>query len=331
MDPVHRVVAVAGLGGGDELTPEPGAGGLWRLLLGDGDGGVGYEALHDTPPGQQVIEAAILRHIVIAEVQELDPGVGERQVVLGPVTLDEVVLRDPVDLAFEREGVLLQAGEQVLPHLDGSLHRGGKAGAPGVPDDPVQVFPLDVKGGQHPAVGQANRLPAGRILADLPDGPDGVGQGQVPEHHIRFDHLQQRDGGAHLDVGGVFVHVGIAGDHMKPPEALGVGVRLIPRVDDGPRSRGGRGHPFPDVIGALRDREGGPLGGLEELARPREDLAADQERYEDVQHLLEVSLAEYQVVLMAPVGVAGRVGVVLVEEDVPPDAVVPEPLFGGTL
>ena len=52
---------------------------------------------------------------------------------------------------------------------------------------------------------------------------------------------------------GELAHVRVADDHVQPAEALGVGVRLVPRVDDGPRPRGGRGDALPDVLGALGD------------------------------------------------------------------------------
>ena len=86
--------------------------------------------------------------------------------------------------------------------------------------------------------------------------------------------------------------------------------------------------PFPDVLGPLADAVDGAPGGLEHLAGTGEDLAADQERDEDLGVAVEVVVALGQVVLVAAVGVAGRVGVVLEQVDVAADALLAEPGLG---
>ena len=58
---------------------------------------------------------------------------------------------------------------------------------------------------------QADLPPAREVVADLPDGPNRVLQGQVPQNRPRIlEHAQQDARGAHLEVGGVLVHVRIA-------------------------------------------------------------------------------------------------------------------------
>ncbi len=135
------------------------------------------------------------------------------------------------------------------------------------------------------------------------------------------------DGRADLEEGGVLAHVRVAHDDVQAAEPLRVGVRFVARVDDRTRPGGRRRHAFPDVLGPLRDAEHRTPRRLQHLARARVDLAGDEERDEDVGELGEVALALDEIVLVAAVGVAGAVGVVLEEEDLAPDAFLAQTLF----
>jgi hypothetical protein len=111
---------------------------------------------------------------------------------------------------------------------------------------------------------------------------------------------------------------------VQPPVFLRVGVRFVARVDDGPRP-GGRGRDtFPDVLGPLRDAEQGTPCGLEDLAGPREYLTSDEERDHDLGEAAELAVTRDEVVLVAPVRVPGRIGVVLEEVDLSRDALLTE-------
>ena len=188
-----------------------------------------------------------------------------------------------------------------------------------------QVLTLDVQRAGLPPVGQPDLAAAGHVVADVPDGPDRVLQGQVPHHRAGFDHPQHQVGRTDLEQHGRLAHVGVADDHMQPPEPLCVRVRLVPGIDDRPRTGRGGGHAFPDVLGALADAVHRAPGSLQHLACPADNLPGDQERDQDVGQPAELAVPADQVVLVAPVGVAGRVGVVLEQVDVPGDALFPEP------
>ena len=71
-----------------------------------------------------------------------------------------------------------------------------------------------------------------------------------------------------------------------------------------------------------------PRGRLGDLAGPDDDLPGHQERDQDVGELAELAGAADEVVLVAAVGVAGGVGVVLEEVDVAGDALVVQALLG---
>ena len=69
--------------------------------------------------------------------------------------------------------------------------------------------------------------------------------------------------------------------------------------------------------------------GLQHLARAGVDLAGDEERDQHVGELGEVAVALDEVVLVAAVGVAGGVGVVLEQVDLAADALLAQPLLGA--
>ncbi len=115
---------------------------------------------------------------------------------------------------------------------------------------------------------------------------------------------------------------------MQPPEPLGVGVRLVPGVDDRPGPGGGRRHAFPDVLGALADAVHRATRGLQHLPGTADDLPGDQERDQDVGQAAELAMAPDQVVLVAPVGVSGGVGVVLEQVDISGDTFFAQPPVG---
>jgi hypothetical protein len=86
--------------------------------------------------------------------------------------------------------------------------------------------------------------------------------------------------------------------------------------------------PLPDVLGPLGQAEDGAAWGLQHLAGPADELPGDEERDQDVGEAAELAVAGDEVVLVAPVRVAGRVGVVLEQVDLAGDALVVQPLLG---
>ena len=166
-------------------------------------------------------------------------------------------------------------------------------------------------------------------MADLANRTDRVLERHVPQHDLRvLEHAQHHGGRADLDERRVLAHVRVADDDVQPAIALGIGVRFVPGVDDRAAARRRRRHPFPDVLGPLRDRVDRPPGRLQHLARAGEDLAGDEERDQDLGVVGEVVPPAGQVVLVAPVAVAGRVGVVLEQVDRAPDALFTKALLG---
>jgi hypothetical protein len=165
-------------------------------------------------------------------------------------------------------------------------------------------------------------------VADLADGADRVVQGEVAELHPGLDHLQHQVRRPHLEQGRHLAHVRVADDDVQAAVALGVGVRLVAGVDDRTRAGGGAGDALPDVLGALAQAVDGAARGLQHLARAADELAGDEEGQQDVRDPGELPGPGDQVVLVAAVGVARGVGVVLEQVDVAADALVDQPPLG---
>ena len=243
--------------------------------------------------------------------------------MLGPEPLDHQVLGYPVHLVGQPVRV---AGPQRVQGPSPLLEDAecGPIGPPAFQEagDPFEVVGLDVDRRELAARGQTDLPLAGYVVGDLADGPDGILPGQVahdgvlldhPHHQIRHPDLQQRR---------ELAHVRVADDDVQAAESFGVGVRLVAGVDDRPGPRGGGGHTLPDVLGALGEAELSAAGPVEDLPGAAVDLAGDEERDQHVGDPGELALPGDQVVLVASVGVARRVGVVLEEVDVAGDALL---------
>jgi hypothetical protein len=83
------------------------------------------------------------------------------------------------------------------------------------------------------------------------------------------------------------------------------------------------------VFGSLGDAEQGSPRRLEDLPRAGKDLPGHEERDHDLGQPSELAVTRDEIVLVAAVGVARRVGVVLEEIDVAGDPFLSQPGFGG--
>ena len=79
------------------------------------------------------------------------------------------------------------------------------------------------------------------------------------------------------------------------------------------------------MFGALTETVGGSPRRLQDLASPADELPSHKERDQRISERAEFALPGDQVVLVAAVGVAGRIGVVLEQVDVAFDALLGQP------
>ena len=94
---------------------------------------------------------------MVLQVEQLHPGVAERQAVALAERLEQLVLDHPVDLAVELQRVVLDRRDAVLPHLERPLLERREALGLGVAQRPVEVLALDVEGAHLAPVGEAHR------------------------------------------------------------------------------------------------------------------------------------------------------------------------------
>src|SRR5579862_6148240 len=325
VDPVNREVPATLFGATDEGAAKPGARRLGWLRHGGRDLGVGARAVHLVAALQLVEHPPASVDVVVHEINQRGLGVRQRHPVALAHVLDEAVLRHPVALPPERERIGLETLQAVLPHLERPLLLGAQAMAVTKPQGTLQVLRLNVEGPHLPAVRESDPALAADVVADLPDGADRVLEGEVSQDGPGvLEHRKENARRADLEKGRVLAHVRVPDDDVQPAEPLGVGVRLVPRVDDRPAAGRRGGDPLPDVLRALADAVDGSAGRLENLAGPRVDLTAHEERDEDLGVAVEVVVAFGEVVLVAAVGVARRVRVVLEQVDVSADALLPK-------
>src|SRR4051812_3898981 len=327
--PIGRVVAFALFRPLDELAAKAGPCGLRRHVDRGVDVGVGAHAL-DHPVVLELVErAALARDVVVLQVEQLHACVTEGQFVARSERIEEPILDDPVDLAIELERIVLDGADAVLPHLQRPLLERWEAFGLRVTLRSVEVLTLDVQRADLAPVGEANLASTGHVVADVANRPDRVLQRHVAQHNRRiFEHSQHARGGTDLDEGRVLAHVRVPDDDVQAAIPLGVGVGLVAGVDDRTTARRRRADTFPDVLGALGDRVHRTAGRLQDLAGPGEDLPADEEWDQHLCVVAEIVGPAREVVLVAPVAVAGRIRVVLEEIDRAADALLAKPLLG---
>src|SRR5665647_2310061 len=234
-------------------SPQLGSGRLWGKVLGFEDLDVRTDAGSVSATLQQIEEATLAVDVVVGKIELGDPGTGQRQVVLGGVPRDQLVLDDPVDLRAHQSKVpCVDRDERPVPQIQDALV--AQVIQPLAVDErrgPFVVLGLDLYGAQLATVSELDLLAASQVMADLADGPDRVLQRQVRHRHTGLKHPKHQIGRADLEHRGRLAHVGVTHDDVQPAVLLGVGVRLVPRVDDGPRTRGGAGDALPDVVRPL--------------------------------------------------------------------------------
>src|SRR5680860_535924 len=329
MDPVHREVPATFLRALYELSPKSRPGALWWDGLGLEDPQIVADPRHGPAALEQVVQPPVPVNVVVGQVELGYPGVAHREAVLSAVPLDQLPLDHPVDLPLHETQIAgLDRLEPAFPQVEGAIDQWRSQLAP-VHEvaGPGEVLVLDLQGAGLAAVGEAHLPASGHVVGDLADRADRVLHRQVAHHHTFFDHPQHQVAAGDLEHGGRLAHVRVADDDVQPPVALRIGVRLVAGVDDRPAPGGGAGDPLPDVLGALADREHRASWRLGDLPGPADDLPGHQERDEYVGQLRELAVPSDEVVLVAAVGVAGGVGVVLEQVHVAGDPLVVQSPF----
>ncbi len=192
-----------------------------------------------------------------------------------------------------------------------------------------EVLPLDLQRAGLAAVGQPDLAAAGDVVGDLADRADRVLHREVAHHHALLDHPQHQVAAGDLEHRGGLAHVGVADDDVQAAVLLGVRVRLVAGVDDRPATGWWRWRRPPRC--ARRAGEtlyDAPRGVWVILPAPTTIWRVTRNGISTSASRLNSPARPDEVVLVAAVGVAGGVGVVLEQVDLAGDALVVQPLLG---
>ena len=138
--------------------------------------------------------------------------------------------------------------------------------------------------------------------------------------HVLLDQLEDERGGADLERSRDLAHVGIANDDVEAAVPGDIGVGLVAGIDDRAPVHRVDGDEHAEEIRALRNLEearlaGSPLPFPAHLAGARIYLARDEERDHARDDAIPRHIAAHEIIVVATVGVADEVGIVLVEAD----------------
>ena len=219
-----------------------------HLLLGD-------QPLHRSARDQPVVEALVQSHIGVLQVDQVQPRRRPAQVLPAAEPLEQPQFGRPVQQLGALHRVALEQVEHVAPRS--RRHGGARIGIAAVHQlgHPVQVDPLQRKGGQLAAVGKRDRGTQRRVAADDVHGVHRPGQREVGEVHALLDEVEHQRRGADLEIGRRLGEVGVADDDVQPAVLVGVGVRFVAGVDDAALERGLQADLDLDVVGALGQLE----------------------------------------------------------------------------
>ena len=104
---------------------------------------------------------------MVLEVDHGELWAAPVEIVSGPVGLEHPVLRNPVQLAVQRQWVVLDARQDHLPPLEDFAVLGGGLHFLDELLGEIQILPLELEGPDPAAVPQANRAPAGDVPRHL--------------------------------------------------------------------------------------------------------------------------------------------------------------------
>src|SRR5690348_17218354 len=82
-----------------------------------------------------------------------------------------------------------------------------------------------------------------------------------------------------------------------------------------------------NVLGALGDEELRPARDLEDLPSARIDLSGDEKGDQLLRHLPKIDIPPHEIILMAYIGIAKRIGIVLKDIDLSRETFFPEALL----
>src|SRR5205807_10280818 len=139
----------------------------------------------------------------------------------------------------------------------------------------------------------------------------------------RPDQIHHSGGGSDFHGCGPFAHIRITKDHMEPPVAARVHMRLVPRVDQGAPIHRVNAHDNTEKISTLRDLINAQftLAALcfyTHFSRASKNLSSNEKWQDTGNDFVPGDVATHQVIVVTTVTVPGEIGVVFVEPNFVP-------------
>ena len=251
--------------------------------------------------------------------------------MLRHVPLDHHALRDPVDLADEPLGLAVdQRVERLAPLREQQLRRSRRRlGARRT----ARSSRSTRSASRSPRAPDRSRASpsACSVVSWLISRIARIGFSSERSRITVFalDHPQHEVGDADLHERRPLAHVRVADDHVEAPEALGVGVRLVAGVDDRARCGSWRSRRPPRCARrAGRCSTGRRAGRAAPCPAPHQICRVTKNGISTSAMRANSPWRADEVVLVAAVGVARGVGVVLEQVDLPVDALLVQAHLG---
>ena len=284
----HRVPG----GGGDlggvlrhAAAAEVGAGVVRRLGDGPLDLVLGEQALHAAARDEPVVEALVVPHVGVLQVDQVQLGGVPAQALALAVALEQLELGHPVELAGERHRVGWRAGRAPTP--SGRARRGSarRRRCPSRSSTCLRACSrysicscTAVIRRPSRSVTRWRRVGSCETARSADTGPSTARSMPFAGQPAVLDHREDQRGRADLEVGRDLRQVGVADDHVQPAVLVRVGVRLVAGVDDRALERGLEADLDLEVVGALAQLEALAAAVLAEPRRPRRSRPAGRRR-----------------------------------------------------
>ena len=151
----------------DAAAPEVGPRVLRRLHDGSFHILVRDEPLHLPRCHETVVQTLVATHVVVLEVDEAQLGIRPVESIAFAIAVEEPVLGDPIELARQLHGVVLEGRQDALPPFEHLEVVGGGVVLLHVLPRPLEVLPLHLHRGQLAAVRQADQPGTREVAGDV--------------------------------------------------------------------------------------------------------------------------------------------------------------------
>ena len=215
----------------------------------------GREALEPTRGLKSQCEPTCGTDVGVLQVHELKARTPPVETVATAVPLKQRQFGTPVHAVGCEPRIFGKVGKHAVPALQdvGGLRVDARHGLLlGQVGCRLEIDALDLQSGEPTPVTQREAVRQRRVMRDRVDLLDRIGEHEIVVHRPCLDQRKNERGAAHFEVGGRLRQIRVTDDDVQPAMPLGIGVRLVAGIDDGPLQRGLEPHFDLEEVCALR-------------------------------------------------------------------------------